>query len=52
MRVEVEIVVVVEVVEIVVEVEVVEIVVEVEVVEMVVEQTYFPWEFQNSENWD
>ena len=33
-------------------VEVVEIVVEVEVVEMVVEQTYFPWEFQNSENWD
>ena len=45
MRVVVEIVVVVEEVEIVV-------VVEVEVVGMVVEQTYFPWEFQNSENWD
>ena len=45
MRVVVEIVVVVEEVEIVV-------VVEVEVVGMVVEPTYFPWEFQNSENWD
>ena len=45
MQVVVEIVVVVEEVEIVV-------VVEVEVVGMVVEQTYFPWEFQNSENWD
>ena len=45
MLVEIVVVVVVEVVEIVV-------VVEVEVVGMVVEQTYFPWEFQNSENWD